>query len=259
MIQKPNLYSTNNAEAFQYKSVVDAYRYRPAYPPDTFRILAGLVKEKPRHVLDIGCGTGAIARNFVDYAERIDAVDFSRAMVTVGKTLPNGDHPHIRWLVGKAEEVDLDPPYGLIIAGGSIHWMDWNVVFPRFADLLLPDHYVAITSQKITPHPWGIFGDITSRYRTDGGFQPYDMFAELEAANRFHKVGEQETEPILFSQSIEDYIESYHSRSGFSRERMGQAKADAFDQEAYQVLSIAYPDGDILFQVSGTVIWGIPG
>ncbi len=49
-----------------------------------------------------------------------------------------------------------------------------------------------------------------------------------------------------------------HSRSGFSRERMGAARAAAFDREAYEHLSQVYPTGMITLRVVSTIVWGIP-
>lgn len=100
---------------------------------------------------------------------------------------------------------------------------------------------------------------IITRCRTDGVYQPYDMLAELERHGLFHKLGEQKTASVSFVQSIDDYIASYHSRAGFSRERMGEAQAAAFDQEAQALLLETAPDGVIKLQICGTVVWGIPG
>lgn len=44
-------------------SVAERYQLRPSYPPETFAILHGLIADQPAKVLDIGCGTGVIARN----------------------------------------------------------------------------------------------------------------------------------------------------------------------------------------------------
>jgi hypothetical protein len=32
--------------------------------------------------------------------------------------------------------VQLQPPYALVTAGAGLHWMDWNIVMLRFADLI---------------------------------------------------------------------------------------------------------------------------
>ncbi len=58
---------------------------------------------------------------------------------------------------------------------------------------------------------------------------------------------------------IDDYIESFHSRNGFSRERMGPAAAAAFDQEARRILLQSYPDGVMSLQIVANIVWGVPG
>lgn len=259
MLHKPPQYASKYAEPFQDNSVVAAYGYRPPYPEAIFTVLAGLLTGSPRHVLDVGCGTGNIARELVAYVDQVDAVDFSWPMIAAGKQLPNGNHRRLRWLYGRIEEVELDPPYGLVTAGESLHWLDWNIVLPRFRELLLPGAFLAVVNHETTPDPWSMLHEIIPHYRTDGGYQAYNMLEALEQHGLFHKVGEQRTPPILFSQSIDDYIESYHSRSGFSRERMGQERAAAFDEAARKILLASYPDGMITFEVAGSVVWGYPG
>ncbi len=144
MIQKPEHLAPRYGKQFQDRSIVEAYHHRPPYPDEVFDILAGLVKGEPRRVLDIGCGTGYIARNLIERVEEIDAVDFSQNMIEMGKTLPNGDNPHLHWLFGPVEVVELNPPYALVTAGESLHWMDWNIVLPRFHKVLKPGGYLAI-------------------------------------------------------------------------------------------------------------------
>lgn len=258
MIQKPKQFSSEYAEPFRDLSVVKAYHHRPPYPAETFDILKRLTNGQPQRVLDIGCGTGNLARHFIEYVEQIDAVDFSRQMLQEGQRLPGGDHPRLRWIWGRVEEVVLNGPYGLVMAGESLHWMDWNLVLPRLHEVLMAGGYLAIVEQRTIPDPWSTLSEIIRRYRTDGGYQPYNMIEELERHGLFQKVGEQETAPISFVQSIDDYIASYHSRSGFSKERMGQAQADTFDQEARSILLNSHSDGTISLQVVGSVVWGFP-
>lgn len=259
MVKKPEHLASANACAFQERSVVAAYRYRPPYPAETFAILADLVRGEPRTILDAGCGTGNIARRLVGHAERVDAVDLSLSMIEEGKQLPEGDHPRLRWLHGRVEDVVLKPPYALITAGESIHWMDWQIVLPRFRALLRPGSFLAIIEQNISPSPWELLGEIVSRYRADGGYQPFDMVKAREQHCLLRLVGERKTAPIPFTQTIDECIESYHSRSGFSRERLGPTRAEAFTREAGAYLQQRSPDGMVSFQVSGVIQWGIPG
>jgi SAM-dependent methyltransferase len=258
MMQKPEYFTVHYAEAFKDQGVAKSYRLRPTYPAETFTILAGLLRGESRRVLDVGSGTGNVARHLVDLVERVDAVDFSQAMIEEGKQLPNGQHPGLRWLYGRVEDIALDPPYALITAGASLHWMDWNVVMPRFRELLAPGGYLATVGVDAQPDPWSSLNDVLRSYRTDSKDYKYNLLEELERHGLFRKVGSRRTAPVTLVQSLDDYIESYHSRSGFSRERMGQERADEFDREAKKLLLQSYPSGEIPLQVTGGVVWGYP-
>ncbi len=80
-MKHPSIQGAHNAGRFQDQSVVDRYHLRPTYPLELFAILNELIVDEPRTVLDIGCGTGNIARPLADYVERIDAVDLSLPML----------------------------------------------------------------------------------------------------------------------------------------------------------------------------------
>jgi trans-aconitate methyltransferase len=75
---------------------------------------------------------------------RVDAVDPSAGMLDRGRSLPGGDAPNLAWIHGTAEAAPLRGPYALIVAGASLHWMAWDVVVPRFRDLLNPGGVLAV-------------------------------------------------------------------------------------------------------------------
>src|SRR5579872_4886208 len=259
MLQKPKHLASEYGKQFQDRSIVEAYHHRPPYPDEVFDILAGLIHNEPRRVLDVGCGTGYIARNFIDCVEEIDAVDFSRNMIEMGKTLPNGDNPRLHWLFGPVEEVELYPPYALVTAGESLHWMDWNTVLPRFHNVLTPGGYLAIVQHDYLPDSWvAILSELIPRYSTNKDYYPFDMIEAWERHGLFKKAGEKTTSPVPFVQPVDDCIESYHSRNGFSRERMTPEQAEGFDREAREILLESHGDGMLEMQIVANVVWGIP-
>ena len=133
--------------------------------------------------------------------------------------------------------------------------MDWNIVMLRFAELLLEGAYLAGVGTTMIPSPWTLLGEMLSRYRTDRSIaQPHDV----QEQHLFQVVGKRATETISFVQSVDDVVASYHSRVGFSRERMGSVQAAAFYQEAKETLLKAYPSGMVPFQLRGHVVWGFP-
>ena len=255
--------SREYAEQFQDQSVVDVYHLRPYYPDETFSLLAGLCDSDCFHVLDIGCGTGEIARRIASYVETVDAVDLSPAMLAKGRGLPEGDAPNLRWIAGEAETVALTPPYGLITAAASLHWMDWSVVLPRLAQMLSSQGSFAILFEHTSiPDPAaGEMGKMVRESLTMRGIplrEPYDLIEELCQRQLFTVRGEQWTQPVLQEQSLTDYIDSYHARNGFSRERMGEEAADAFDRRAMEILRTAYPERNLMLRVQMQVVWGRP-
>lgn len=259
MQSKPEHYGQQYAETFKDQSVVDLYRYRPPYPAGVFNILASLITDEPRAILDVGAGLGDIARHLVDFAERVDAVDFSQHMIENGKRLPNGNHPRLHWIYGKVEEVPLSPPYALITAGSSIHWPDWLLAFPRFRSMLTPHGFLALIYRHTLPMPWNAeMRQLRAQFSTHAGQRPTNTIEELEKRGFFRTAGTRQTAPVPFPQSIDDFIQGLHSRSSFSLPLMGQQAAAALDEQVRTLLLRYHPDGMLPLQVVGTVTWGIP-
>jgi SAM-dependent methyltransferase len=139
----------------------------------------------------VGCGTGNVARPLTEYVEHIDAVDLSLPMLERARTLPGGYSPKVRWLHGRAEDVELEPPYALVTAGESLHWMEWDVVLPRFAQLLMPHGVLAIVHIVDQPVLWREgYCQIEQRFTNNPSYVPFDWIVELEKYGLFQKLGE---------------------------------------------------------------------
>jgi len=247
------------AESFTDRTVVEAYRHRSPYPDGVFEALEALIVDEPRAVLDVGCGTGDLARRMVRLADRVDAVDASAAMIEAGKNLPNGDHLRLTWVQGRAEEAPLRPPYALATAGRSLHWMDWDVLLPRLHGALTPRGCLAVVNSETEAMPWDEeMQDLISRYSTSPRWRPFDMIPALIERGLFEKRGETRTPPEPWTQTVDDYIEQSHSRSSLSRERMKPDDVAAFDAAVRRLISPYARDGVLQLRVVGHVVWGRP-
>ena len=259
MQPKPEPFSARYAEAFTDPQVVNAYRFRPPYPQEVFAILLTLLPDEPQAILDVGAGDGDLARPLVEQVARVDAVDRSPQMIAQGKLLPQGNHPRLHWILGRVEEAPLTPPYALITAGSSIHWTEWSLAFPRFCSMLMPAGRLALVSRRLVPMPWSAeVRRLREQFSVNPRHRKVDVVEELEKRHWFHKHGEQETRPVSFIQTIDDFLEGQHVRSGCTRERMGTEQAKAFDQQVRSLLESFHPDGLLPLQVLGTVTWGTP-
>ena len=267
MIEQPSQFRFEYSSIFQDQSMVRAYRYRPQYPAATFGLLADLlpVKCRPRVVLDAGCGTGFVARTLAPLVEWVDAVDFSGAAMREGRRLPGGDHPQLRWIEGPIETAAVDPPYCLITAGASMHWFDWDVVFPRFARLLAADGLFVAVGMAHEKLDWmrTELGPVPARYSMNREFAPYsaaEILAELEERGLFRQMGSAETEAIEWQQPISEWVESIHARNGFSRDRMDPRLAAEADALFTEIATRHADNGDglIRHRYAGRLLWGRP-
>ncbi len=77
-VRKPRGLGREYGAQFGDPSVAAAYPSRPPYPPELFEILLGLIRDEPRVVLDLGCGTGDISRPLAPHVSPIDAADAGR-------------------------------------------------------------------------------------------------------------------------------------------------------------------------------------
>jgi SAM-dependent methyltransferase len=244
-------------EVFRDADVAHAYRQRAPYPEETFAILESLLVD-PRTVLDAGAGTGALARPMLRFATRVDAVDPSQAMIEEGRRLPGGTDPRLHWIKGTAEEAPLDPPYGLITTGQSLHWMQPDRVMTRFAAALAPGGRLAISETDDGDYPLQQeMRDVIGRYsELDHHTEFPDMILDLEAGGRFVREGERRTAPVAVRRSVDEHLEFLHSTSTLARVRLG-ARAEGFDAEVRDLFA-RRGISVVERQVVGVVVWGRP-
>jgi len=243
--------------AFADVDVVRNYRYRQPYPPEVFAVLETLLVA-PFNVLDVGSGTGELTYGLARFATRVDAVDPSEAMIREAHRA--GADERIRWIVGRAEDVSLAPPYGLITAGASIHWMDPEIVMPRFKAALAPGAKLAIVdSESIYPEgePWRVeFIGVIRRYSPIHHDDLAALLKEFETSGRFVREGERATVPVAYEQSIDDYMAMLASTSSLSRVTLG-ARFEDFVREARAVFA-RHSLTAVRAQLVAGIVWGRP-
>lgn len=245
--------------AFEDADVAQNYRYRQPYPSEVFAVLEGLLVE-PQTILDVGCGTGALTIRMARFADRVDAVDPSAAMLREARRQPGGDSERIRWILGTAEDATLEPPYGLITAGASIHWMEPERVMPRCGGALAPAGRLAIVdSESIYDEaPWR--REILAVIQRHSALAHHDDFSAvvhgLESTGHFAREGEVRTLPVPYEHSVDDYMAMLASTSSLSRATLG-TRAEDFTREARAVFA-RYGMERVRGEFVAFVVWGRP-
>jgi ubiquinone/menaquinone biosynthesis C-methylase UbiE len=260
MQPKPRHLDPRYGGQFEDESVARAYHTRPPYPPELFTVLSTLLPSGATSLLDLGCGTGDISLGMIERASRIDAVDPSEAMLRVARGRKGADAPNISWLHASAEAVQFGALYSLVVAGESLHWMDWELVLPKIARALVPGGFLVIVDGRALDRmPWSAdLETLIPRFSTNQEYRHYDLVTELSSRGLFTEIGRRKTSPVPFSQSTDEYIESFHTRNGFSRLRMTAGAAAQFDRELDQLVSAHSAGRMVRGHTIAEVIWGIP-
>ncbi len=256
MQSKPRGLERHHAEQFCDASIVEAYTARPPYAAGLDPLFIELAGGAGSHLLDLGCGTGELARRLAPRVRAITAIDQSERMIARARTLPGGDAANLTWLVGRVEEVPLDGPFSAALAAQSFHWFDWDVLVRRLSNWV-PTRRLILSERRDGPAPWSAaLATLYSRFSTNQDFQPFDLVDELTARGHLTVEGRMSDLPQRFHQSIDDYVTAIHSQNGFSLDRMAAADARAFDAAVRELVTPHARDGVLTRFVVTRVVWG---
>src|SRR5262245_16701247 len=255
---KPVHLGARYAAMFQDEDVCRAYRARPPYPAALFDLLEELTDPPCRVVLDAGAGPGDIARGLAPRFARVDAVEPSRAMIEEGRRREGGDAGNLRWIEGPAETAALDPPYGLVVAGQSLAWMEWSVVLPRWRESMTTRAWVVIVERTWDEAPWRpALGRIIAEFSTNRDYRPYDLFEELSSRGLFELRGRRVV-PGEVASDVDHVIEGLHSQNGLARFALGVERTSEFDAAVRAALAPFARHGRLSVPAGAFVTWGRP-
>lgn len=247
---------------FTQPGVAQAYQHRPAYPPEVFAVLAGLMTGPPRRVLDLGAGEGALARPLAALAgqvDSVDAVDVSAAMIEAGRQRPGGDQPNLHWITGAVETVPLTGPYALATAGASLHWMDWPQTMSRLAGLLADDAVLAVVGHEYRQPPWeAAVTEVIRRHSRSPSFNPVSVPDDLAEAGLLEIRGRAVVGPVVARPTVASYVEQFHSTSSLAREWMTEAESAEFDAAITAIVTPYSDRGVLTADVVAELVWGRP-
>lgn len=249
----------NRSREFEDPGVAAGYRDRPIYPSSLMSTLRTLIDPTNRTVLDVGTGTGNVARPLAPFVDRIDAVDPSPAMIEVGKQLPGGDNSVIQWRQGRIEEFEGSGEYGLITCGLSIHFLDQSAIIPLFHRLLAPGRYLAALS--VSPERTGWDDDVEA---VRGGSVSTGANEDQRAFDRFKAEGlltgtgsfESESEP--WNPTIDTYINNLRGRSSWSILLADKDRGNDMLNKVRAILERNAVNGRLPITIRGRLWWGIP-
>lgn len=247
--------------SFTEADVVENYPFRPPYPDPLFRRLVEIAPARGA-LLDIGCGPGKISRALAGEFERVTAVDPSRNMITLGRSMPGGNAANIEWIEGFAEDFPIvGRAFDLTVAANSIHWMDHARLFPRLAAHGRLGHVVAVVAGDDAFEPpwqeeWLAFLARWVLEMTGKPLDPVGKALEWGSYSQYLDIaGKEDFLSAPFGQSVADFIACQHSRDTFAPGKLG-ARCAAFDAELEEILRPHAVEGQLTYLVRARLVWG---
>lgn len=193
------------------KTASDYGRHRAGFPERFFDRLfeAGWIKKGDR-ALDLGTGTGTIARGLARRGCEVAALDPSAPLLEEAKRLDAAQHLTVRYIQATAENSELPArSFDTITAGQCWHWFDrarvaleakrllmpgGTLIIAHFDWLPLPGNVVAATEMLIEQHNpnWKLGGTtgLHPAWLMDvavAGFEDIETFSFDEAVSYTHE------------------------------------------------------------------------
>jgi SAM-dependent methyltransferase len=108
------------------KTAADYGRYRAGFPAEFFdRVFASGAVREGDALLDLGAGTGTLARGFAARGCEVTALDPSAPLLAEAERLARVEGVEIRRVIGRAEETGLETGgFDVVTAGQCWHWFD---------------------------------------------------------------------------------------------------------------------------------------
>jgi SAM-dependent methyltransferase len=151
------------------RTAQDYAAHRVGFPKELFDRLAAMgIGRSGQRLLDLGTGTGTLARGFARRGASVVGVDPSEPLLAEAERLSMSEGVRVEFRVGRAEDIEApDHTFEVVTAGQCWHWFDrpvaaaecMRVLVPRgtlvicyFDWLPLPGNVVAATEALILEH-----------------------------------------------------------------------------------------------------------
>jgi SAM-dependent methyltransferase len=161
------------------RTAEDYAAYRAGFPKELYdRLSAVGIGRSGQRLLDLGTGTGTLARGFAHRGATVVGIDPAEPLLVEARRLSRSDGVEVEYQVGRAEVIDApDGAFDVVTAGQCWHWFDrpaaaaecmrvlrasGALVICHFDWLPLPGNVVAATEALILEHNphWPLAGGL---------------------------------------------------------------------------------------------------
>ena len=181
---------TNSRATERFSDRVDDYiKYRPHFSPEIIVALeksCGLNKEDL--IVDVGCGTGLLAKIFLELGNRVIGIEPNAEMREAGERYLS-EFNRFSMVAGTAEETTLgDHTADFVIAAQAFHWFQPKATRLEFSRILKSEGWAVLIwhDRDLEATPFlRAYEDFLQRYATDYATVAHNKVANSGALERF--------------------------------------------------------------------------
>ena len=237
----------------------DYVKYRPHYSPEVIQGLQQACGLRPRHLIaDVGCGTGMLAKIFLDNGNRVIGVEPNREMRLAGEDYLAA-YPAFSMADGSAEATTLpDASIDFVVAGQAFHWFRPGDTRIEFARILKPGGWAVLVwnDRNVDSTPFlRAYEDFVRRHSIDYEQVTHKYLASYAALERFFapnqmQLIQQRNQQVLDFDGLRGRLlsSSYIPKSG--------ERYEAMLCELPQLFSSHAADGHVVLQYDTKIYFG---
>ena len=183
--------AAKSAPTERFSDRVDDYvKYRPRYSPEVVQGLREACGLHPEHVVvDVGCGTGLLAKIFLEHGNQVIGVEPNAEMRKAGEGFLS-EFPKFSMVAGNAEQTTLpDRCADFVVAGQAFHWFQPQPTRAEFVRIVKPGGWVVLIwhDRDLESTPFlRAYEEFLQRHGTDYSTVAHNKIANYEALEQFY-------------------------------------------------------------------------
>jgi SAM-dependent methyltransferase len=226
----------------------DFARFRAGFPDSLFDRLAALgIGVSGETIVDVGTGTGTLARGFALRGCKVIGIDPDGRLLDQARRLDVAAEATVEYKIGFAEDIPLpDGVADVVSAGQSWHWFDGPKAAMEFSRITKPRAHVVVAYFSWIPLP-GTVVEATERlimkHNRNWNFGGGNGF-DLGSLPHLQRASFSRVETFSYDLDVPYTAEGWRGRIRASAgvgASLAPAEVEAFDTELAQLLEGSFP------------------